>query len=389
MNLFSADHYVTTRRPLSEASPLPPDCYTSPDWYRREIETIFLKEWLLVGRTDELSKAGDYLVHELAGEAVLLLRGEDQELRAFSPFCRHRGTRLMPETGSGNCRVIVCPYHAWTYNLNGTLRGAPGMEGVKHFERGDFSLRPIRLETWEGFIFVNFDDSAPHLLPWLGDLPGKLAKYRLSELVVTRRKSYTIPCNWKFYVDNTVEPYHVPAVHGGTIQNVGPRNAWRFEANDGSYIILYGLFPGSLSLLHGDTGFPPIQGMSLDREERHDLPFLLPNTHLLCTTDTVWWVTIVPLTPETCRVDVVSTFQKSVIGRPDFETLAGKYYKRLDVTNVEDNGIVDLQQRGTHLRKYIPGRYSLWERNPHLFANYVLDRVVGGDYFRRYSQSIE
>jgi choline monooxygenase len=109
MNLFLADHYVTTRRPLSEASPLPPDCYTSPDWYRREIETIFLKEWLLVGRTDELSKAGDYLVHELAGEAVLLLRGEDQELRAFSPFCRHRGTRLMPETGSGNCRVIVCP----------------------------------------------------------------------------------------------------------------------------------------------------------------------------------------------------------------------------------------------------------------------------------------
>jgi choline monooxygenase len=142
---------------------------------------------------------------------------------------------------------------------------------VSNIERGDFSLRPIRLETWESFIFVNFDDSAPHLLPWLGDLPGKLAKYRLSELVVTRRKSYTIPCNWKFYVDNTVEPYHVPAVHGGTIQNVGPRNAWRFDANDGSYIILYGLFPGSLSLLRGDTGFPPIQGMSLDREERHDL----------------------------------------------------------------------------------------------------------------------
>ncbi len=263
------------------------------------------------------------------------------------------------------------------------------MEHVRYFDRDAHALRPVRIDTWEGFIFVNFDDDAPALVPWLGDLPTKLAKYHLSDLVVTRRRSYTVLCNWKFYVDNTVEPYHVPSVHGRTIENVGPRNAWHFEANDGAYIILYGLFSGSLSLLRGDTGFPPIEGMSLDRQERHDLPFILPNTHLLCTTDTVWWVTIVPLTPETCRVDVVSTFPRSVLGRQDFATLAAKYYKRLDVTNGEDNEIVDLQQRGARLRKSIPGRYSLWERNPHLFANYVLDRVVGGDYFRRYSQSID
>ena len=387
MNMFSADRYVATRRALGEASPLPADCYTSPDWYQREIDTIFLKDWLLVGRTEQLPNPGDYLVDEIANEAVLVVRGEDQVLRAFSPFCRHRGTRLI--SGTGNCKVILCPYHAWAYNLDGSLRGAPEMEQVRYFDRDAHALRRVRIDTWEGFIFVNFDDDARALLPWLGDLPTKLAKYHLSELVVTRRRSYTVHCNWKFYVDNTVEPYHVPSVHGRTIQNVGPRNAWHFEPNDGAYIILYGLFPGSLSLLCGDTGFPAIEGMSLDREERHDLPFILPNTHLLCTTDTVWWVTIVPLTPETCRVDVVSTFSQSVLGRQDFATLAAKYYKRLDVTNGEDDEIVDLQQRGARLKKSIPGRYSLWERNPHLFANYVLDRVVGGDYFRRYSQSID
>ncbi len=110
MNMFSADRYVATRRALGDASPLPADCYTSPDWHRREIETIFLKEWLLVGRTEELPNPGDYLVDEIVGEAVLVVRGEDQVLRAFSPFCRHRGTRLI--SGTGNCKVILCPYHA-------------------------------------------------------------------------------------------------------------------------------------------------------------------------------------------------------------------------------------------------------------------------------------
>ncbi len=387
MNMFSADRYVSTRRPLGEASPMPADCYTSPDWYHREIETIFLKEWLLIARIEQLSKPGDYMVEDVAGEPVLVIRGQDNVLRAFSPFCRHRGTRLI--SGEGNCKVILCPYHAWAYNLDGTLRGAPEMEQVKNFRYEDHSLRPVRLDIWEGFIFINFDDGAKDLLPWLGDLPAKLAKYRLSELVVTRKRNYIVPCNWKFYVDNTVEPYHVPAVHGRTIQNVGPRNAWRFEANEGSYILLYGTFPGSLSLLRGDTGFPAIGDMTLDKDERHDLPFILPNTHLLCTTDTVWWVTIIPETSETCRVQVVSTFPKSVIDRPDFETLAAKYYKRLDVTNVEDNVIVDLQQKGARMKKYIPGRFSLWERNPHLFANYILDRVVGGDYFERYSHNID
>lgn len=384
MDILDPANFEATRRPLLEAEPLPNYCYTSPEWYRREVETIFRKEWLLVGRAEQIPKAGDYFVEEVTGEAVLMVRGADGAIRAFSPFCRHRGTRFA--SGQGNCRVFTCPYHGWAYNLDGTLRAAPSMDGVKNFKSGDYGLVPIRMEIWQGFIFVNFDACAGDLASFLGDLPGHFEKYHLPELILTRQKTYRIAANWKFYVDNSQEVYHVPLVHAKTIQNVGPMNTWFFEPSRGAYMMLYGRFPGSLSLLKGDVGFPAMKGMSLDGEERHELPWLYPNTHFLGTVDTFWWLTMFPEGPGRTRITVNSAFHKDVVGRPDFAEIAAKYYRRLDVTNVEDNDIVELQQKGAELRNYVPGRLSSLERNVHLFANYVLDRVVGGDYSRRYAQ---
>ena len=376
--------FSATRRPLLEASPLPSHCYTSEEWYRREVEAIFLKEWLLLGRADQIPKSGDYFVEEVVGEAALVVRGSDNFIRAFSPFCRHRGTRFV--SGKGNCRVFACPYHGWAYNLDGTLRAAPDMESVTGFDKADFGLVPLKLEVWEGFIFVNFDPAAGALADFLGDLPEKLAKYRLADLVLTRQKTYTIVANWKFYVDNSQEVYHVPLVHGRTIENVGPKNTWKFEPSYGSYMMLYGLFKGSLSLLKGDTGFAPIPGMSADQVERHELPWLLPNTHFLGTIDTFWWLTMFPEGPSRTRITVNSCFHRDLVARSDFDEVAAKYYKRLDVTNVEDNDVVESQQKGAMLRHYIPGRFSPWERNVHLFANYVLDRVAGGTGFDMYAR---
>ena len=207
-------------------------------------------------------------------------------------------------------------------------------------------------------------------------LPEKLKKYRLADLVVTRVKPYRVACNWKFYVDNSQEVYHLPSVHGATIENVGPQSTWRFERDGGAYMMLYADFPGSLSLLKGDRGFPAIEGMSLDRPERHDLPWVFPNTHFLGTVDTFWWLTMYPEGPEETRVAVYSSFHKHLLGRNDFQELAANYYKRLDVTNLEDNLICEIQQKGARLRAAEPGRLSFHEANVHKFANYVLDRVL-------------
>ena len=354
---------------------LPAYCYTSPEWYHREIECIFMKDWLLVGRADQIPNAGDYFTENIVGESVLVARGQDGRIRAFSPFCRHRGTLLV--SGRGNCKAFVCPYHRWTYSPQGDLLGAPEMNQTKHFNRSDYGLVPIRLDTWDGFLFINFDPEAGSLREFLGDLPEKLARYRPSELVVTRQKTYVLECNWKVYVDNSIECYHLPSVHGKSIDEYAPMDVWTSEEAHGSYLMLYGMFPDTLGLLKGDTGFPPIEGLGQGETERHDLPWVLPNTHFLCTIDAFWWLTMFPEGPERTRIVVTSSYPRRVAERPDFEETAAKYYKRLDTTNPEDNWIAEAQQRGLRLRFSRPGRYSFHERLVHAFANYIVDRVAG------------
>ena len=374
-DLFDPQNFVDQRKPLLEASLLPAFCYTSEEWYRREVENVFMKQWLLMGRADLLPNEGDYFVEDIVGESVLFVHGKDGRVRAFSPVCRHRGSKIVE--GKGNCKVFVCPYHGWTYGLDGSLRRTPDWDQVKDFDPSAYGLAEIRLEEWKGFLFINFDGDAVGLLEYLGDLPRILEKYRLEDLRMARQKTYEIGCNWKYYVENSQEVYHLPMVHGTTIENVGPKNTWRFEEENGAYMQLYGVFAGSLCLLEGDKGFPAIEGMSLDKEERHELPWVFPNTHFLGTVDNFWWLTMFPEGPENMRVVVNNAFHPDRFERPDFEKIAANFYKRLDTTNVEDNLISERQQKGAHFRFHRPGRLCHHERNVHLFANYIIDRVVG------------
>src|SRR5262249_6786438 len=148
--------------------------------------------------------------YDLVGESVIVLRDLGGTIRAFANSCRHRGTRLL--SGKGSCRAIACPYHSWVYRLDGTLIGAAGMEKTLGFDRAEYGLVPIRIESWAGFLFVNFDEGAAPLATQLGDLPQRFASYNLAEMVCTRRKEYDLACNWKIYLENAMEEYHTPTV---------------------------------------------------------------------------------------------------------------------------------------------------------------------------------
>ena len=374
-NLFEPARYADVRKPLLEASTLPGDCYTSEAWYRREVETMFMKDWLLVGRTDQIPEPGDWFTEEIVGERVLVVRGTDGVVRAFSPSCRHRGA-LVAE-GAGNCRSFVCPYHEWTYGLDGALVGTPHAANIKSLDRDAHGLVPIRLEVWGGFMHVNFDADAADLMTFLGDLPEKLARYRPEELVHTRKKTYHLACNWKVYTENSIEVYHLQGVHGATIQEIGPFDTWTIEPPAESYLNLYGTFPGSLGILAGEAGFPPIEGLGTGNTERHDLPWVLPNHHFLCSADVFWWLTMFPDGPGRTRVEVNSSFPTATVARDDFAEVAERYYERLRVTNGEDNVIAESQQVGLSQRLNRPGRYTEHERLVHAFVNHVLDRVLG------------
>ena len=190
------------------------DLYLEDSWFRKEREGIFFAEWMCVGRDSDLSDKGDYRVVDLAGESIVLVRGDDERLRAFFNVCRHRGCQLVdsedPDATSGRFKAnIRCPYHSWTYRLDGALHHAPHMEVDK--ER--YHLHEARLDAWAGFVFVNVKPGVKTLAEHLGPVPDRVARYPLAELVVGRRIGYSVAANWKVLLENFNECYHCAGVH--------------------------------------------------------------------------------------------------------------------------------------------------------------------------------
>jgi phenylpropionate dioxygenase-like ring-hydroxylating dioxygenase large terminal subunit len=197
------------------ASALAGEYYTSASVFRAELEHIHLRSWFFAGLESELPQPGDYRAIETCGGPVLLVRGEDGQLRAFANCCRHRGSLLL--SGAGRVRAIRCPYHAWAYRLDGSLLAAPAMERTDGFDKTAHALAPVRLEEWDGLVFLNFDSGAPPLLEHLGDLPEKLGCYRFGEMTCTWRHEIDCRCNWKMLVENALEAYHTGTVHAATV----------------------------------------------------------------------------------------------------------------------------------------------------------------------------
>jgi choline monooxygenase len=201
--------------PLAQAYTIPAAWYTDPRIANLELQSVFSRNWQAVGRLAQLEKPGDYITATVANEPIVVVRGRDGKLRAFYNVCRHHAMTVMNEP-CGHAEHMRCPYHGWTYNLEGELRGMTEFEGVKNFERADNGLVPVRIEPWENFVFVNLDPNAAPLHDFLGSLV-KLAKpLGFGQLKFVERRSYIQNCNWKVYVDNFLDGgYHVPHMHKG------------------------------------------------------------------------------------------------------------------------------------------------------------------------------
>jgi choline monooxygenase len=199
-----------------------PDAYTIPaPWYtdariaQLELQNVFSRTWQAVGRTAQVEQPGQYVTASVAAEPIVAVRGSDGKLRAFYNVCRHHAMTVMNEP-CGHAQHMRCPYHGWTYNLEGELRGMTEFEGVCNFDRAQNGLVPVRVETWENFIFVNLDPQATPLRDFLGALVGRVTPLNFRDLKFVERRSYIQQCNWKVYVDNFLDGgYHVPHMHKG------------------------------------------------------------------------------------------------------------------------------------------------------------------------------
>lgn len=377
LDLFPAAAIAAARKPLPDASTLPPAAYHDRAVYQREIDRLFMKGWNFIGHEGQLPQPGSYFTIDFAGIPVLVSRDADGAVRAFANSCRHRGIRVAQ--GAGTARAFVCSYHSWSYDLDGALRGAPGMENVNDFDKAQNGLTPVRLETMGPFMWINFNPDAASLATHLGDLPAKVASHGMDELVLTRRVDYDVQCNWKVYVENFMDYYHTPTVHRNTLArgslSVYHRKPVELAHCEGNYLELHAAHEGTAGLLPGATGFPVWPGLQGRSKDGSTFIYTAHCGLFGFTKDCVWYVQLNPTGPESVRLTVGSCFHRSTVARPDFEEVVQRYYERWNVAVAEDNVITQLQQQGVRSPLCTPGRVSPLEAVSHAFRQKWLDTM--------------
>lgn len=373
-SIFNPALYADTRKPLHEASPLPGQCYVSQEWYEREVETMFLKDWICLGRAEQIPSRGDHFSIEIVGRPLIVVRDETDQIKVHSALCRHRGAIITE--GAGKCRAFVCPYHSWTYSLSGKLMATPGnpppMAGAAGFKPADHGLNTLRSDTWAGFIFVNFDNEAPPLKEWLGDLPDFLAAYKLEDMQWTHRDTYEVDCNWKVWLENAFENYHVPTIHRQHHDPANPQN-WEFVQTQGPWEAM-----SSKRSIVAYSGLPNIPGLTDDQAARLFHIWIQPSVQIILTSSYMKFRQYLPLGPERLRLYENWAFPKSTVARPDFGDIVGPaYYEKYSQVVREDLGINPNIQKAMRSGMYKPGRYSLEEFIVHRIGQRVVDRVLG------------
>ena len=203
---------------------LPREYFSSPELFAEELEKIFNRRWLCVGRADRLSNPGDYFVQDIGRESVIVLKDEGGTFRAYYNVCRHRGTRLCEEHSGQFSETITCPYHLWAYGLDGRLIGAPSTHDIKGFNKANYPLHRVAVDTWEGFLFIDLSGKAPPLTESFEAIHERASLYNLPNLKRSRQIVYDVNCNWKLLVQNYSECYHCAPVHPTLAKLTPPTN---------------------------------------------------------------------------------------------------------------------------------------------------------------------
>jgi glycine betaine catabolism A len=367
--------YRAVDRPRREASTLPGPLFRDPAIYEQEMERLFRRSWQCIGREEEIPRPGGFRTVEVAGSGVLVLRNRQGELKAFHNVCRHRGTRLVEAAEGSELTRLVCPYHAWTYDLDGRLLGTPHMQDAKGFDRAKSGLYPVAIQTWRGFVFVNLAPKPEPLEATLGGLVARTANYPLESLRRTHRVVYEIAANWKLVVQNANECYHCPGVHPQLVK-ITPYRSGEEDLRTGPVFGGWMDFVDGVrsATLSGSTARAPFSGLSAEDLRRVYYYVLYPANFLSLFPDYATFDWFVPLGPERTRLifDVYVHRDETDPGEDAMEFW--------EMTNRQDWHICEMAHLGSKTAAYFQGRYSSEEEVVHLVDRYYLKRMglLGG-----------
>jgi phenylpropionate dioxygenase-like ring-hydroxylating dioxygenase large terminal subunit len=357
MKLISKLDFTQCLLPIDQASSLPPSCYTSLSVAESEVENIFRKSWIGVGRADMVPTPGDYITLDVADQQIILLRENTSKLRAFANVCRHRGARLLD--GQGSCKGLRCPFHSWFYGLDGRLVAAPQMEKTKGFDKAENSLISYRAEERLGFAFVCLNPDSPHIDTYLGDFANIHLPWPLETLVSVRRRERIVDCNWKMFIEVFNEYYHLPFVHPNTVDSIycAPSPADQVK---GAFATQFGATKGTGGLLETaqDSALPNMPGLLDHTATGARYTWVFPNMTFAVNCDALWCYESYPMGANQCKVFQTACFPPETVSLPEFVEKSPAYLNRLDAALAEDIPTLVNQQLGMTCPDARSGRFQ-------------------------------
>ncbi len=366
---------------VSEAITLPPECYTSEEWFDFERRAVFDRDWVCLGHHGSIPNPGDYVLINMNDDPLLVWRGQDKQIHVMSAVCQHRG-HVLGEPRGGNAMALTCPFHAWTYDDHGTLTSAPEMDGTMPFEelKKNSCLPTIRTEIWNGFIFMNMDGKAPPLAPRLKRLTEEVKNHRMTEMGATPTEHWgPNPWNWKFMQENAIEPHHTWYLHKGPHDFAPSRLASFFDwddEDDGAvfhptgFVELDGNFNMAFKSL-----FPTIE--TLTEKERKQVMFVTvpPNLFFGAVPDGVFYYVILPHGANSMTLRVGFLYPKKTLQLPNFPHVFKTVVDGLTLFNDQDTVAntrthEGLKSRFANRSRYAPKEATLPQFNRWLIKRY-------------------
>ncbi len=348
--------------------------YHSEEIYREEIEKIFYTFWLFACREEEIPEIGDYKLVEIADESIILVRDKSGKINAHFNVCRHRGTRLCTEAkGNFKTKSIQCPYHAWTYGLDGKLLAAPHMKEGHGFRKDNCALHKAHCHIWEGFVFITLAMNPQPFEVQMEALIGKFSDWKMADLRIAHQITYELNCNWKLILQNYQECYHCPGVHP-LLSSLTPTQSAQHDYSKGA--VIGGFMDltkerGSMTM-DGEAAGPPVCDVSGDDLQRVYYYSVYPNMLLTPHPDFVLFHHIIPSGPEKIVNQCYWLFHPDVINDENAQVRIKSAIDFWDLTNRQDWQVCEQMQQGTKSKRFKHGYYSGREDILHILDQELL-----------------
>jgi phenylpropionate dioxygenase-like ring-hydroxylating dioxygenase large terminal subunit len=389
------------RLPLSRSSTSPAQAYTSVDFFEWEVDHVFRTDWLCVAHGSQLAEPGDFINLDLLGEPLTVVRGLDAAVRVLSRVCPHRGMDIMPEgfghqgfepldfgagrRPCGHGRSFICPYHHWSFDLDGSLKGCTEMQGAEGFRREDQRLFQWKSEVWEGFVFVNLSGDATPLGERLARLAPSVASWQLGRMKVVTELVWDCPFNWKVMVENWMECYHHLGIHHRTLNTMMPAKGTWTEAEEAHFIrahlplkpSLVGEMQRTAAEGRRAPGFRPVPGLTDEEKFEWGLYLGYPCFMFLVASDRAIWYRLQPIAVDKCRLLTTTLVVPEATEDPDFLARLESETQMLRDFHLEDMEVCTAVQRGLSSSAHAAGRLSHLEMAVWLIQRYLAARGRG------------